>query len=500
MAPAAPEGVRLRPAVAERSATRWWRCRGSLRANRAIIGGAPWPLTWDYADVLLRLARSGWPRTGTGSPGALILEWRPDDLYIQSIAVAPLTQAAGSAIPAMLAHARWPPRRRPADRLVLRRPMQLMTLQCRLVRAPRLHRSNASRRATTAASCTWRRASPRRYDLPDNRPATTTLWEEQFMTSRLEGKRAFITAAGAGIGRATAIIFAAEGATIIATDLKAELVADLRRARHCRGLCARRHLDARRRGAGGGGGRRGRAVQAAPASSITAMRCPPPMPTGTSRSTSTSSRCTGRSAPSCPACSTRAPARSSTSPRAPARSAACPIAMSTARSKAAVIGLTKAVAADHIRQCVRVNAIAPGTISRRRSAAASPTRRRSPARRWTRSASNSSTASRWRGSARRGNRLARRIYLASDEASYTDGTVLLRRWRLRAVGAFPPAGTKKAGFAPAFLSRQCAGTAPGRQLGAAGSGRAGVPSASLVSAGGVGASSSSNCLRCALDR
>jgi 2-keto-3-deoxy-L-fuconate dehydrogenase len=44
---------------------------------------------------------------------------------------------------------------------------------------------------------------------------------------RLKGKRAFLTAAGAGIGRATAIAFAREGAHVIATDLKADLLKDL---------------------------------------------------------------------------------------------------------------------------------------------------------------------------------------------------------------------------------------------------------------------------------
>jgi len=44
---------------------------------------------------------------------------------------------------------------------------------------------------------------------------------------RLKGKRAFLTAAGAGIGRATAIAFAQEGAHVIATDLKADLIKDL---------------------------------------------------------------------------------------------------------------------------------------------------------------------------------------------------------------------------------------------------------------------------------
>lgn len=45
---------------------------------------------------------------------------------------------------------------------------------------------------------------------------------------RLKGKRAFLTAAGAGIGRATAIAFAREGAEVIATDIRPELIADLK--------------------------------------------------------------------------------------------------------------------------------------------------------------------------------------------------------------------------------------------------------------------------------
>ncbi len=41
---------------------------------------------------------------------------------------------------------------------------------------------------------------------------------------RLKGKRAFITAAGQGIGRASAEAFIREGATVIATDLRAGLL------------------------------------------------------------------------------------------------------------------------------------------------------------------------------------------------------------------------------------------------------------------------------------
>ncbi len=47
------------------------------------------------------------------------------------------------------------------------------------------------------------------------------------MSQRLAGKTAFVTAAGQGIGRATALAFAREGAQVIATDLNAETLATL---------------------------------------------------------------------------------------------------------------------------------------------------------------------------------------------------------------------------------------------------------------------------------
>lgn len=47
------------------------------------------------------------------------------------------------------------------------------------------------------------------------------------MAGRLQGKRAFLTAAGQGIGRATAIAFAREGAHVIATDLDVDKLSGL---------------------------------------------------------------------------------------------------------------------------------------------------------------------------------------------------------------------------------------------------------------------------------
>ena len=61
------------------------------------------------------------------------------------------------------------------------------------------------------------------------------------MAGRLAGKRAFLTAAGAGIGRATALAFAREGAHVIATDLDLAKIRDLTQA----GVAEVHGLDAR---------------------------------------------------------------------------------------------------------------------------------------------------------------------------------------------------------------------------------------------------------------
>ncbi|MCY3000952.1 MAG: SDR family oxidoreductase [Planctomycetota bacterium] len=45
---------------------------------------------------------------------------------------------------------------------------------------------------------------------------------------RLDGKRALVTAAGQGIGRSTALAFAREGASVLATDIDEKLLAQLR--------------------------------------------------------------------------------------------------------------------------------------------------------------------------------------------------------------------------------------------------------------------------------
>ena len=70
-------------------------------------------------------------------------------------------------------------------------------------------------------------ARRRNYSLP----ATHQLFSQ--MTDRLAGKTAFITAAGQGIGRATAEAFVREGARVVATDIDEDSLAALARATGC---------------------------------------------------------------------------------------------------------------------------------------------------------------------------------------------------------------------------------------------------------------------------
>ena len=53
------------------------------------------------------------------------------------------------------------------------------------------------------------------------------------MSNRLVGKKALITAAGQGIGRASALAFAKEGATVFATDINAQALETLKKECQC---------------------------------------------------------------------------------------------------------------------------------------------------------------------------------------------------------------------------------------------------------------------------
>jgi 2-keto-3-deoxy-L-fuconate dehydrogenase len=246
------------------------------------------------------------------------------------------------------------------------------------------------------------------------------------MTKRLQGKTAVVTAAGQGIGRAIAEAFVREGATVFATDLNVVLLEGLAKAK-------KRKLDVRST----------RAVQAfaekvGPIDILvnaagfvhhgTVMDCSDAdwdfsfdlnvksmhrtiqafLPGMLERADAT-----GRSASIVNIASGAGSVRG------------IPNRYAYGATKAAVIGLTKAVAADYIKRGIRANAVCPGTIQspsldgRIRDLAALTKVTEAQARQ----AFIDRQPMGRLGTAEEIAMLA--VYLASDEASYTTGQIHL---------------------------------------------------------------------------
>lgn len=184
------------------------------------------------------------------------------------------------------------------------------------------------------------------------------------MAQRLGGKKALVTAAAQGIGRASALAFAAEGASVVATDINQAKLEELKRAG--KGAIETRRLDVT-----------DAAAIAALAGELGALdvlfNCAGFVHHGTILECSERDwdftldlnvRSMYRMIRAfLPAMLARGQGASIINMASAASSVkGAPNRFVYGTSKAAVIGLTKAVAIDFIKQGIRCNAICPGTV------------------------------------------------------------------------------------------------------------------------------------------
>jgi 2-keto-3-deoxy-L-fuconate dehydrogenase len=227
------------------------------------------------------------------------------------------------------------------------------------------------------------------------------------VAGRLVGRRAVITAAGQGIGRASAEAFIREGADVIATDLDDSLLAGL-------GGCIARPLDVADAAA--------IAALAAEVGPVDVLfNCAGIVHAGTVLDCSDSDwdRAFRINVTAMfhtiraflPGMLTRGGGSIINMSSVASSVTGVPSRFAYGASKAAVIGLTRSVAADFVARGIRCNAICPGTVD-------SPSlRARVRAQAEASSRPVDEVAAEFAG------RPAMAVYLASDESAFTTGTI-----------------------------------------------------------------------------
>jgi 2-keto-3-deoxy-L-fuconate dehydrogenase len=236
---------------------------------------------------------------------------------------------------------------------------------------------------------------------------------------RLQGKRALITAAGAGIGRATAIAFANAGASVLATDINAEALASLA-AEHP--SIATQKLDVTDPAAI-------QALVAGAGPMDVLFNCAGFVHAGTLLDTDEGSwrRSFAINVDSMfylcravvPGMLERGRGSIVNMSSVASSIKGVPNRYAYGVTKAAVIGLTRSIAADYVAQGVRCNAICPGTVKTESLHERVRALGGDEEAAW-----NSFTARQPMGRLGRPEEIAAlALYLASDESSFTTGTV-----------------------------------------------------------------------------
>ena len=241
------------------------------------------------------------------------------------------------------------------------------------------------------------------------------------MSQRLNGKTAFVTAAGQGIGRAVALAFVREGAQVIATDINADALATLAGETGCSTqvldvtdaaavqAAAREHSAVNELFNGAGYVHAGTVLDCSEADWDFAFTL----------NVRSQFRLIQAFLPGM----LRAGGGSIINMASVAGSIkGAPNRFVYGATKAAVIGLTKSVAADFIAQGVRCNAICPGTVEspslRDRIAAGAAASGQTPA-----AVEAGYVARQPMGRLGRSEEIAAlAVYLAADESTFTTGT------------------------------------------------------------------------------